>query len=216
MKQLIHIFRALSLSMCIACFFISHSCSDPGSTGQIEIDVTQKGAIISPNLFGHNLEHTRKGIWQGISAEMIANRKFAAVKGDLPAQWKGIAYGGTATLDLETVYVGDHSVRLENQGEATVAIAQQHEWLTFIKGTKYIFRVWIKSDSEQSLWMGIRDRYSARSWMIREETISEPGDWQLWSGEFTAPLTLKNARLEIGNSGEGTSWIGAISMIWIF
>jgi hypothetical protein len=55
-------------------------------------------------LFGHNLEHTRKGIWQGISAEMIENRKFAAVNGDLPEKWKVIAYGGTASLDMKTVY----------------------------------------------------------------------------------------------------------------
>ena len=213
MKQLHQTIKALSLFTFIASIFLFQSCKNPDVTGNLEIDVSQKGAIISPNLFGHNLEHTRKGIWQGISAQMIANRKFAAVKGDLPERWKAIAYSGKAVADRKTVFVGDHSVRLENNGAATVAIAQQHEWLTFTKGTKYVFRVWIKSDSEQSLWLGIRDRYSARPWVIREETRSRPGDWQLWTGEFIAPMTLKSARLEIGNSGNGTSWIGAASLM---
>lgn len=39
---------------------------------RIELDAAQTGATISPLLFGHNLEITRRGIWQGLSAEMVA------------------------------------------------------------------------------------------------------------------------------------------------
>jgi Protein of unknown function (DUF4038) len=43
-----------------------------GETHHVEIDAKETGAVISPLLFGHNLEHTRRAIWQGISGEMIA------------------------------------------------------------------------------------------------------------------------------------------------
>ncbi len=35
---------------------------------RVEIDASDQGQVISPLLFGHNLENTRKAIWQGISA----------------------------------------------------------------------------------------------------------------------------------------------------
>ena len=34
-------------------------------------------STVSPHLFGHNLEHTRASIMDGLSAQMIRNRKFA-------------------------------------------------------------------------------------------------------------------------------------------
>jgi hypothetical protein len=40
--------------------------SNEAETPRVEIDVQQTGAEISPLLFGHNLEHTRQAIWQGI------------------------------------------------------------------------------------------------------------------------------------------------------
>jgi alpha-N-arabinofuranosidase len=35
------------------------------------------GIIVEKNLFGHNLEHTRSAIFQGLSAQVLRNRKFA-------------------------------------------------------------------------------------------------------------------------------------------
>ncbi len=61
--------------------------AEQGSATSLTIDVQDRGAVLSPLLFGHNLEHTRRAIWQGLSAEMMANRKFAAVDGGLPKRW---------------------------------------------------------------------------------------------------------------------------------
>ena len=41
------------------------------------IDIAKTSGTVSPLLFGHNLEHTRRAVWQGISGEKLANRKFA-------------------------------------------------------------------------------------------------------------------------------------------
>lgn len=37
-------------------------------------------STVSPHLFGHNLEHTRASIMDGLSAQMIRNRKFAGAR----------------------------------------------------------------------------------------------------------------------------------------
>ena len=43
----------------------------------VHVDPSAAGPEISPFLFGHNLEHTRRAMWQGLSAQLLANRKFA-------------------------------------------------------------------------------------------------------------------------------------------
>ena len=44
----------------------------------MQIDTQRRAGIISPFLFGHNLEHTRRCLWGGLCAQLVRNRKFAA------------------------------------------------------------------------------------------------------------------------------------------
>jgi len=174
---------------------------------RVEIDAKDTGPTISPLLFGHNLEHTRRAIWQGIGAEMIANRKFAAVKNGLPKRWTAIG-GGRVTTDDKLAYAGRYSVRLENGG----GIGQHREWLAFRKDTKYAFRLWTKSETDHSLRMRVMDAGKARI-IFEKKMLSRPGDWQLLSGEFVAPATEANAWVEILSDTEGVIRIGAVSLM---
>ena len=45
------------------------------SVDKITLDARDGGAVISPMLFGHNLEVTRRAVWRGLGAEMVANRE---------------------------------------------------------------------------------------------------------------------------------------------
>ncbi len=121
----------------------------------IQIDAELKGPVISPLLFGHNLEHTRRAIWQGISAEMIDNRKFAATDCGLPMGWTTLT-GRGVSIDDKVAYAGSHSVRLENNDGTSCGIWQQHNWLAFRKDVKYAFRVWTKSDADQAILLSNR------------------------------------------------------------
>jgi alpha-N-arabinofuranosidase len=179
-----------------------------GETNRVEIDAKQTGAEISPLLFGHNLEHTRRAIWQGISAEMIANRKFAAVDNGLPKRWTITAGGGRVLTDDQVTYAGKHSVRLENGG----GIEQHHAWLAFRKGAKYGFRIWTKSKTKQSLRLRVTDAGKARI-IFEKQLVSKSGDWQLLSGEFVASATETNAWAEFGSETAGALWIGAVSLM---
>jgi alpha-N-arabinofuranosidase len=180
-------------------------------TTSITIDAKNPGAIISPLLFGHNLEHTRHAIWQGISAEMIENRKFAAVDGGLPKGWTTIT-GRGVSVDDKVPYAGKYSVRLENTSGTSCGIWQQHDWLAFRKDVKYAFRVWTKSNADQTLLLQIIDRSGFHAVFTGEKTVRS-GDWQLWSGEFTSPVPVKGGRFEIHMKTTGTLWIGAISLM---
>lgn len=175
---------------------------------RVELDAAQTGAMISPLLFGHNLEHTRRAVWQGIGAEMIANRKFAAVENGLPKRWMTMAGGGRVSTDDKVAYAGRYSVRLENGG----GIGQRHEWLAFRKDTKYGFRLWTKSEKEHSLRMRIMDSGKARI-LFEKTMVSKLGDWQLLNCEFVAPATETNTWIEIVSETEGSIRIGAVSLM---
>lgn len=177
----------------------------------LTIDANARGALISPLLFGHNLEHTRRAVWQGLSAEMIANRKFGAIDGGLPKRWSTMEHS-TVLIDDKVTYAGKHSVRLENANGANSGIWQQHEWLAFRKDAKYAFRVWVKSDEAQTLAMRIMKRgYVGQVYAGNVEV--KPGAWQLWSGEFVSPARAPGARLELVSTKPGRLWIGAVSLL---
>jgi alpha-N-arabinofuranosidase len=180
-------------------------------TISLTIDAKNQGGVISPMLFGQNLEHTRRAVWQGISAEMIANRKFAAVDGGLPMGWTTLN-GSGVSIDDSVAYAGKHSVRLENSKGIDCGIWQQHDWLAFRKDVKYAFRVWMKSNANQTLQLQIMDRWGFHT-VFSGETTAKSGDWQLWSGEFVSPVPVRDCRFEIHLKTTGPLWIGAISLM---
>lgn len=179
----------------------------------ITIDAANSGSVISPQLFGHNLEHTRKAIWQGISAEMIANRKFAAVDSGMPMRWYAReGRGARISMDRKIVYTGKHSVRLDNPDGTTAGIWQQQDWLTFNKDTRYAFRVWVKTEADQTLELKITSRSGFQA-ICKQQQVIKGGEWQLWSGEFVSPTIIKGARLDLSLPSRGSAWVGAISLM---
>ena len=58
---------------------------DPKGVEKITLD--NKGQIVSPFLFGNNLEHTRSCVNGGLSAQMLKNRKFIGK----PSPMEGVA-----------------------------------------------------------------------------------------------------------------------------
>ena len=185
------------------------SAADNQPPTHLTIDAKEQGAIISPLLFGCNLEVTRRAIWRGLGAEMVANRKFAAVTNTLPKRWYPMPDSGGAVMDNAIFFVGKGSVRVGNDKPG--GLGQQQEALAFQKGTRYTYRWWLKSETEQRVWMRIVASNDTQK-IYRIEKKLTPGDWQLWTGEFTAAMTVENARLEIGNTTAGVFWVGAASV----
>jgi alpha-L-arabinofuranosidase len=181
-------------------------------TSRVVIDTKQTGTVISPLLFGHNMETTRDGVWRGIGAEMVANRKFADEDKGMPKQWTTTGGGGRVAIDDSHGYAGKQSVRLEiPDGGKSCGIAQEQETMVFKKGTKYALRVWLKSDAARTLKARILDRASNQV-VFETEHRAGKGDWELIGGEFMASATTEKNRLEIGSQEAGVFWIGAVSL----
>ncbi len=96
----------------------------------------QDAPVVSPELFGFNIEITRRGSWRGLAAEMVANRKFAAPdKAGFPLHRTAAGDGDAAALRTGDGYAGNHSaaISLRSPGRF-IGIAQCGENLRLTGG----------------------------------------------------------------------------------
>jgi acetyl esterase/lipase len=178
----------------------------------ILLRVSTAGELISPLLFGHNLEVTRKGIWSGLSAEMVANRKFAAVTGDLPKRWVIVGDSASVMIDTTVVYVGKRSTRVTvEQNNKPSGIFQQQEQLAFQKDKSFGIRVWVKTVTMRSLVIHLTG--DSPKPFFETSLPCKPGDWQLVTVNFKSVSTQSNCSIEITSRDQGTFWIGAVSVL---
>jgi hypothetical protein len=77
--------------------------------------------------------------------------------------------------------VGKGSVRVG--GDKPGGLGQQQEALAFQKGTRYTFRWWLKSETDQLISMRIADDKNKLT-IVQLEQVLKPGDWQFWTDEF--------------------------------
>ena len=190
------------------------------------VDISRAGPVISPLLFGANLEHTRYAIWKGLSAQLLANRSFAAtsversdgprqVERGRPRAWPPT---GTASesrrsqfaLDTAEVYTGKQSqrIRVPVRG-ASGGIGQRD--IAVQAGREYEVRLQLKADCSLTVAAGLCDGSGQRQYG-RQSLRLEKGGWQTWRFTWKAPQTDLQARLEIVFEGPASLWIGAASL----
>ena len=180
----------------------------------ITLDFARPGPVVSPLLFGHNLEFTRRAVWQGLSAEMVANRKFAgAAKADgLPPRWYGITDGGSVAIDKQVAMVGGQSIRVAVAAAGKPAgIGQMGEGIVLQKGLAYRFRVWLRAEKTLPVRVRFTSESRAESYHQQSATV-QGGAWICCQGTCTAPATDRNVRLEITADSRGVFWVGAVSV----
>jgi alpha-N-arabinofuranosidase len=191
----------------------------------LEIPSQLSGSTISPLLFGHNFEITRKASWQGLSAEMLANRKFAAVGANgLPLHWTAIGIhkdpvtGGrpsAVTLDSTTAYAGKYSLRValaDDGGEC--GISQAHDRLTLEQGRHYRLHVWVRADEPVTVIVRVKAPSGGQmnSLLFEVNRDISPAGWQDVTAEFTASRNEPAACFEVVGVGSGVFNIGAVSL----
>jgi len=195
----------------------------------LQLDPRQPGAVISPLLFGHNLEHTRRAMWQGLSAQLLLNRKFAGpvsvrsaegkpagVRGELSpdglcAGWQRL---GAAAVRYEHEasdgYAGKESQKLVLPEGAQGGLAQGG--LPLKGGAAYEFRAYVLSEVEVKASVRFTDA-SGQTEHARHTATLQSEDWEELSFRFTLPQTDQAARLEISFEGPATLWVGAVSLL---
>ncbi len=181
-----------------------------GEAVHVDIDVARAGAPVSSMLFGQNIEITRRGVWRGLGAEMVANRKFAAAADGVPARWTAFGEGTQVRVDTEHAFAGRQSARVE--APTGGGIAQCQEALAFERGARYAVRLHVRSDAERTIEVSLsdasgRDVLFRRSWPLRGGS-----EWQALTATFRAPATHEGCRMEIRSTSGGSFHVGAVSV----
>ncbi|MBT9776130.1 hypothetical protein GPL15_06375 [Clostridium sp. MCC353] len=184
--------------------------------------------VIQPNLFAHNLEHTRSCMYHGLSAQMIRNRKFAgkpACRTGVADQWYRIGrkevYMTLDRMDSYVRHVNDSGVRrnecnsliIQNPFEGMEAgIGQDGIYLE--KGKYYKVSAVIKCRGENRFPCRIRIISGSRETVYAyHEVLPEQGRWEKTGFCFKAEESDANARLELVFSSKGEVKAGVVSML---
>jgi len=202
-----------------------------------KLDTSRTGGSVSPLLFGHNLEHTRRAVWQGLSAQMLANRKFAGpshtdrkaatadqgfighlrTQGEpgldgVAAHWYGIGSSWTNFfVDDEIAYAGRTAQRLDiTEKERWGGVGQQN--LDLLAGISYQIRLTLRTHFTMKARMRLCDA-SGRQTYCQEDASWSGNEWHPWIINCTATKTDPAAKLEITFEGLGTAWLGAVSLL---
>jgi len=190
---------------------VFQSCYAAAGKPALSIDVAKKQPPISRYIYGQFIEHLGRCIYGGIWAEMLQDRKFYYPVGSKPSPWKIIGPAEAVSMDTNKPFVGKHSPRLQLRSDDTVC-GIAHGELGLVKDKDYTGRIILKATgsvqvSVSLVWgPGPEDRQSV--------TISElSDDYRKKPLRFTAAADTDQGRLEITARGNGTLWIGTLSLM---
>ena len=196
----------------------------------MRIDVRRKAGEISPLWFGHNLEHTRSCLWQGLSAQLIRNRKFTGSPGrdGVARHWHrigppGCLYllersGGKRGMDGRAYTAhfdaDDHSAlrrqRIQSFGRAPRGIGQRG--IHLIGGREYEGRLALLSDRPLPVRVRILEDNGGRG-LFETTVVVDPAEWAEQQFSFVPPAGDDDASLEITFDAPGVLCVGAASLM---
>ena len=180
--------------------------------------------LVSPYLFGSNLEHTRSCLYTGLSAQMVRNRKFAGK----PTACEGCAMewfplGKRAVFALDEPYTrhgeGYHmkrntecnSVSIFNPFQGETAGLGQHG-IAISQGQPYLFGMVVKTQNPVEFAVSLTDRAGKKVY-CRTTFTGEGADWTRFEVELTPQAADPDADLRICWEEAGHVCVGAISLL---
>lgn len=180
--------------------------------------------LVSPYLFGSNLEHTRSCLYTGLSAQMVRNRKFAGK----PTACEGCAMewfplGKRAVFALDEPYTrhgeGYHmkrntecnSVSIFNPFQGETAGLGQHG-IAISQGQPYLFGMVVKTQNPVEFAVSLTDR-AGKEVYCRTTFTGEGADWTRFEVELTPQAADPDADLRICWEEAGHVCVGAISLL---
>lgn len=184
----------------------------------VTIDASQTGQPISPYLYGGFIEHQGRCIYGGVWAEMLEDRKFYyPVNYYFPwsmekhkSPWHANEFDTIVVMDTDQPFVGEHTPRIDLDGEKPRGIVQKG--LGLQQGKEYEGYIILRgSDSVQvevSLVWGPRreDRQTVILNKLSNEYTKMPF-------RFTAGADTDDGRIEILGRGEGNFYVGTASLM---
>ena len=182
--------------------------------------------IVSPFLFGNNLEHTRSSVCNGLSAQMLKNRKFVGK----PSAMEGVAQGwyviGEKTYcAFSTPYTHHYSEHyhmkrmLECNAQQVINFnvgeesgIGQHE--IFISSSIiYEFAIVLKSKENMVLQISLSDRWGKTVYVSDSLNVKKTDQWERYTLELSPLQDDPDGDLRITFSTEGCLDIGCVSLM---
>ena len=182
--------------------------------------------IVSPFLFGNNLEHTRSSVCNGLSAQMLKNRKFVGK----PSAMEGVAQGwyviGEKTYcAFSTPYTHHYSEHyhmkrmLECNAQQVINFnvgeesgIGQHE-IFISSGIIYEFAIVLKSKENMVLQISLSDRWGKTVYVSDSLNVKKNDQWERYTLELSPLQDDPDGDLRITFSTEGCLDIGCVSLM---
>jgi alpha-L-arabinofuranosidase len=183
---------------------------------------------VSPLLFGHNLEHTRSSIWQGLSAQIIRNRKFAGKPHRTGQAIEWHRFGHPRALffldphDTYTRHVRSegnqsrrrnelHSQKMQNYFPGELCGLVQ-KGLPLSKDLSYEGRIVLKASQRLSVTILLTNADGQKTYSV-SSVEAQQDNWSSCTFSFRAPETDPEACLQITFSDVGELAIGSVSLL---
>ncbi|GHT94162.1 hypothetical protein FACS1894141_0300 [Spirochaetia bacterium] len=198
----------------------------------VKIDIgTITTTKIEDTLFGHNLEHTRSAVYQGLSAQLLRNRKFAgkpAAHFGEPAEWYRVgAENAFITLDPHDAYVkhvGNSEKSLICNNEINSLVIQNplpnqkagigQKGLAQKGGTAYTARIIAKVRGDDLPLKVTLTVAGSGGKIYDEKTFSiGDGDWRTCEFSYSPEDDDTNASFEVSFSQRAELKLGAASLL---
>lgn len=183
------------------------------------------GAEVPVTLFGHNLEHTRSCIANGLSAQMLRNRKFAGKPQEnlgVAMEWNpvgGRAYWYMDDRDSYTRHVQPdkmvrrnemQSQKIQNYQPGMPAGISQRR-LVVAAGADYELRLVLKANTRVQVHVALCGQ-DGREYAFLDFPCSGQ-DWNVYEGTLHCTATDRRAALTVTFSQQGELGIGAVSLL---
>ena len=181
--------------------------------------------VVSSDLFGCNLEHTRADIFKGLSAQMLRNRKFAgkpSICCSVPAEWYPIGERTLFKFDFNGYTRHAEGYHMKRAHECnTVNIFNpcpdqdggfgQHE-VALTGGKTYDFAIAVKTHGAIKLSVSLTSRGGK---VVYANAIldADAADWERYTLKLTPDTTDDDADLRICILGSGSMFVGAVSLM---
>lgn len=192
----------------------------------IVIDREKDMGIVSPLLYGNNLEHTRSSVNKGLSAQMLKNRKFVGK----PSVMEGVAkdwfmigektfgtFSGSYTHHDREHY---HMVRYVECNAQQLMCCDpeieggfgQHE-LDISSDEVYSFAIVAKCIEDVNITVSLTDRANTKTYASTVITIKAGDEWTRYEAELAPTESDRDADLRIVFKQQVCISVGAVSMM---
>jgi alpha-N-arabinofuranosidase len=184
----------------------------------ISVNADVRVGIINENIYGHFLEMTYQCFYGGLWAEMLKHRKFEADDGEGPQYgvvkpW--YAVGRTPNCHFmhdNTVFsCGSQSQKIVSREKPPHTSGVGQGGLVFEQSKSYEVRINLRQEGIQSpILVSLRGRAGVYA---GEQILLPTSDWTRHSFTLRPSRTDRDGHVTITFSGEGTLWLGSVSLM---